>query len=134
MNLNPGNGGVSRLCAEPRVMLAVLQTMLAPYVNSGLLQIVTRCRPIGAETDGDRIRSVTVKEADGRKLTIHAPFVLDATECGDVLPLAGVEYVTGAESKRDTNEPTRWTARPIRAIFRHLRMCSRWIMSKAKTT
>lgn len=105
VNLNPGNGGVSRLCAEPRVMLAVLQTMLAPYVNSGLLQIVTRCRPIGAETDGDRIRSVTVKEADGRKLTIHAPFVLDATECGDVLPLAGVEYVTGAESKRDTNEP-----------------------------
>ena len=29
-DLNPGNGGVSRLCHEPRVALAVLTAMLAP--------------------------------------------------------------------------------------------------------
>src|SRR5690606_4621455 len=28
-----------------------------------------------------------------------------ATECGDLLPLAGIEYVTGAESMADTGEP-----------------------------
>ena len=29
--LNPGNGSVSRLCCEPRVALAALTAMLAPY-------------------------------------------------------------------------------------------------------
>src|SRR3954467_12006760 len=32
-NLNPGNGGVSRLCHEPRVALAVLNDLLAPFVS-----------------------------------------------------------------------------------------------------
>ena len=35
--LNPGDGFVSRLCHEPRVALAVLEAMLAPYVSSGLV-------------------------------------------------------------------------------------------------
>jgi hypothetical protein len=30
--------------------------------------------------------------------------VIDATETGELLPMAGVEYVTGAESQRDTGE------------------------------
>src|SRR5690554_1363389 len=30
-NLNPGNGWVSRLCHEPKVALAVLHEMLAPF-------------------------------------------------------------------------------------------------------
>jgi len=102
---NPGNGGVSRLCAEPRVMLAVLRDMLAPFINSGKLTLYTGSKPIKAETVRDEIRSVTVKTAEGDKLTITASYFLDATECGDVLPLAGVEYVTGAESKSDTGEP-----------------------------
>ncbi|NEW04916.1 FAD-dependent oxidoreductase [Paenibacillus sp. SYP-B3998] len=103
--LNPGNGGVSRLCAEPRAMLAVLQLMLAPFLNSGRLIINTRCKVVKADTVGDEIKSVTVQDIYGGKITIHASYILDATESGDVLPLAGVEYVTGAESKCETNEP-----------------------------
>jgi hypothetical protein len=38
--LNPGNGGVSRLCHEPRVALAVLEQMLAPHVSAGRLRIL----------------------------------------------------------------------------------------------
>ncbi|OXM85601.1 FAD-dependent oxidoreductase [Paenibacillus rigui] len=102
---NPGNGGVSRLCAEPRVMHAVLQQMLAPYVNSGKLTILTRSKAIYAERERDEIRAVTLKREHGMKLTIHADYFLDATECGDLLPLADVAYVTGAESKLDTGEP-----------------------------
>ena len=37
--LNPGNGWVSRLCFEPQVGLAVLQSMLQPYVETGQLSI-----------------------------------------------------------------------------------------------
>jgi len=44
-HLNPGNGRVSPLCHEPRVALAVLQEVLAPYVSSRRL---TRHRPVAA--------------------------------------------------------------------------------------
>jgi hypothetical protein len=33
--LNPGDGWVSPLCAEPRVLLKVLEVMLAEYVERG---------------------------------------------------------------------------------------------------
>lgn len=104
--LNPGNGGVSRLCHEPRAALAVLNQMLAPYVHSGRLTVMTRCRIESARAEGDRIVSVTVRRTDtGDRIELAAPYFIDATECGDVLPLAGVEYVTGAESKSQTGEP-----------------------------
>ncbi|MEF3304666.1 FAD-dependent oxidoreductase [Paenibacillus sp. GYB003] len=104
--LNPGGGGVSRLCHEPRAALAVLHEMLAPYVHSGRLTVLPRHRAIAAETIGDRVQSVTVESRDtGNRLVLVAPYFLDATECGDVLPLAGAEYVTGAESKAQTGEP-----------------------------
>src|SRR4030095_1645052 len=41
----------------------------------------------------------------GDEETISADYVLDATELGDLLPLVGVEYVSGAESQDDTGEP-----------------------------
>ncbi|OCT12760.1 FAD-dependent oxidoreductase [Paenibacillus pectinilyticus] len=104
--LNPGNGGVSRLCHEPRVALAVLQEMLAPYVNSGRLQILTRHRIASANVDGNDVHSVKVRNLlNGSEITLTAAYFLDATECGDVLPLAGAEYVTGAESISETGEP-----------------------------
>ena len=47
--LNPGNGWVSRLCAEPRVFLAVLEDTLAPYVASGQLTILRQHRAVAAD-------------------------------------------------------------------------------------
>lgn len=105
-NLNPGNGHVSRLTHEPRVALAVLYQMLMPYLSSGRLQILLHHKPVAADTSGDFIRSVTVENTQtGARLQLHAPYILDATEMGDLLPMANVEYVTGAESQRDTGEP-----------------------------
>ncbi|MDF2716102.1 MAG: dependent oxidoreductase, partial [Paenibacillus sp.] len=105
--LNPGNAIVSRLCVEPRVALAVLHEMLAPYVQSGAVTILPNRKPVAAETDGNRVVNVTVLHIpDGEEQILHAPYVLDATECGDLLPLAGIEYVTGAESKAETGEPS----------------------------
>lgn len=104
--LNPGGGTVSRLCHEPRAALSVLERQLAPYVHSGQLTIWTRHIPVDAEVADDAIVSVTVRSLEtGRTAVLRAPFFLDATECGDVLPLAGVEYVTGAESRQETGEP-----------------------------
>jgi hypothetical protein len=101
-NLNPGDGSVSRLTHEPKVSLAVLEEMLAPYVSSGRVVVLTGYRPVGADVAGDRIRSVAVQ--GGTRRAIHAGYFLDATEQGDLLPLARAEYGIGAESRRQTGE------------------------------
>lgn len=105
-NLNPGDGGVSRLTHEPRVSLAVLEEMLAPYISGGRLTLLLRHKPIAADVERDSVRAVTVRGIeDGRERTITAPYFLDATEQGDLLPLTKTEFVTGFESRRNTGEP-----------------------------
>ncbi|MBN9690961.1 MAG: FAD-dependent oxidoreductase [Verrucomicrobia bacterium] len=104
--LNPGNGSVSRLCLEPRVSLAVLLNTLAPFVSGGRLQILTEHVPVRAEMNGDRVQSVTVRSRlTQRETTWTAPYFVDATELGDLLPLTGTEFVMGAESRAETGEP-----------------------------
>lgn len=104
--LNPGNGWVSRLAHEPKVALAVLHEMLAPYVNTGRIEVLYHTVPVHVATAGDRVTGVTVREGNsGGMCTLRGAYYLDATECGDLLPLAGVEHVSGAESRRDTGEP-----------------------------
>jgi hypothetical protein len=104
--LNPGAGLVSRICAEPRAGVAVIEGLLAPHVSSGRLTVLRRVRPVAAQRDGDRIVSVDIESHDGARTTITADYVLDATELGDLLPLADVEHVTGFESRHDTGEPS----------------------------
>ncbi|MFW5836042.1 MAG: FAD-dependent oxidoreductase [bacterium] len=104
-HLNPGTGRVSRLSHEPKVSHAVLREMLAPYESRGLLRIVRFVEPVSAETEGDRVRAVTFRSLRGEPdIVVSARYVLDATELGDLLPLTGTEYVTGAESQRETGE------------------------------
>lgn len=106
-DLNPGAGLVSRLCAEPRVAVAVIDAMLAPYRGTGRLTIIQPSVPVSAETDGNRVTSVTVRhEETGEETAITAEYVLDATETGDLLPLVGAEYVVGSESRAETGEPS----------------------------
>lgn len=104
--LNPGGGTVSPLTHEPRVSLAVLESMLAPYSGGGGLTVLLRHKPIGADTEGDRVRSVRVRSLEaGLDRIIEAEYFLDATEQGDLLPLTRTEFVTGFESIRKTGEP-----------------------------
>ncbi len=103
--LNPGSGAVSRLCHEPRVALAVLTAMLAPHASGGRLTVLLEHSLIRAETRGDRVAAVTVRDhRGGDERVLTAPFFLDATELGDVLPLAGVEHVTGFEANHETGD------------------------------
>ena len=104
--LNPGNGSVSRLCHEPRVALAVLYEMLAPFLASGRVSVLLDHLPVRADVDGDIVRSVSVRHIhSGDQTVLRAPYFVDATELGDLLPLTGTEYVTGFESQHDTGEP-----------------------------
>jgi hypothetical protein len=104
--LNPGNGTVSRLCHEPRVGLAALEELLAPHVAAGRAWFLLRHHPVDAQVAGDRVEAVRVRSWEsGEDVVLRAPYFIDATELGDVLPLTGTEFVTGAESQRETGEP-----------------------------
>lgn len=103
--LNPGNGRVSPLCHEPRVAIAAIYELLAPFISSGRLEILLHNRPIAVEHGGDRVSAVVVADEAGQPTVLRAPFVLDATELGDLLPMAEVEHVIGAESQAETGEP-----------------------------
>lgn len=100
--LNPGGGWVSKLCHEPKIGWEVLRQMLShPLFDVRLHRI-----PVRAEVHGDQVLAVVLKNLEnGDEERVEAKYVLDATELGDLLPMTGTEYVTGAESKRDTGEP-----------------------------
>ena len=110
--LNPGGGYVSALCHEPRAALDAMHEMLAPWLSSGRLTLWEETIPVAAETDGGRVVSVTLRHLrDGDETIVSAPYILDATELGDLLELANVEHVIGAEAQSETER----TARPGRS-------------------
>lgn len=104
--LNPGAAWVTALSYEPRIGLAVLHEMLAPHLAAGRIMILTRHRPVSVAMDGDYAKAVTVLDTNtGTQRTLSAPYILDATELGELLELGRVEHVVGAESQSETGEP-----------------------------
>ncbi|MBK5294528.1 MAG: FAD-dependent oxidoreductase, partial [Acidobacteriia bacterium] len=103
-NLNPGACYVSPLCFEPKVGVKVLEEMLAPH--RGRVQLLPRTRVFQLKVEAGVIREALAYQFDRREvIRIKPRFVLDATELGDLLPLAGVPYVVGSEAQADTGEP-----------------------------
>jgi hypothetical protein len=97
---NPGNCWVTRLAFEPRVAAGILDGMLRSAVRRFF-----RTKAIGAEAAGNKIVAVTCMNLDsGELLRLRPRMVVDATELGDLLPLAGAEYVVGAETMAQTGE------------------------------
>ena len=104
--LNPGLGKVSKLCHEPVVSAQVLDALVGPHVAAGRLHVLRETTPIAVDAADGTVRAVIVRDRNGRELTLVGEYVLDATELGDLLPLAKTPYVTGAESQADTGEPS----------------------------
>jgi len=103
--LNPGNGAVSRLCHEPPVSVAVLESMLAPAISKGQFKLLLNTEPYEVHTDGDNIRAVSCRSGkEERTLVLYGDYFIDASEEGDLLKLSGTEYVIGAESHKQTGE------------------------------
>jgi len=103
--LNPGQGNVSTLCHEPWIAVKVIDELLAPYLAAGNVSVLRRHRLVAVHTEGDRLRSVQLLDLESnRRRVVTASQFIDATEIGDVLDLAGVEHVLGAESQAQTHE------------------------------
>jgi FAD dependent oxidoreductase len=101
-----GGALVSRVPCPPEIALIVLQQLVTPYRMNGRIIVMLESRPVAAEVDGDSISSVTVEKLDtGSRVVLTGSYFLDATELGDLLPMTGTEYVSGAESRKETGEP-----------------------------
>jgi hypothetical protein len=98
---DPG-GAYPGFSAEPLVvhqaLLQQLQALPAVHVRLNL-------RVTAATMAGDTLQSVTVVDPSGVSTTFTARYFLDATDLGDLIAMAGVEHVIGAEAKADTKEP-----------------------------
>lgn len=124
---DPGSCWVSRLAFEPKVALGELAELLKPALDSRRLEVFYRYKAIAVEISKDgagaggagsgsssgaassrertRIKSVgTVHLDTGETVEFQPRVVIDATELGDLLPLSGLPYSKGAESKAQTGE------------------------------
>ncbi len=101
-----GGALVSRIACPPGVALSAIEQMLLPEKIAGRIVPLHFRRPVAAETEGDRVTAVTVEDTrSGERIQLTARYFLDASEGGDLLPLAGVEHVSGRESRDQTGEP-----------------------------
>ena len=99
---NPGRCYVSALCFEPKVGVAVLEKMIA----SPRIKVFLRTQIVDLEKSGDQFVSALAWQFEKREpVRFRFRYLLDATEAGDLLPLAKLPYVVGSEAKADTGEP-----------------------------
>ena len=85
--------------------VTVLTDMLSPFLSNGKLRILTDYKAKSANVIGDTVRDIEVENSlSGNRVVLTGKTFVDASECGDLLPLTGTEYVTGTESKRETKE------------------------------
>ncbi|HEU0120282.1 MAG TPA: FAD-dependent oxidoreductase [Bryobacteraceae bacterium] len=102
-NFNPGGCYVSSLCFEPKVGVHALEEMIRPHRN---ILLFRRTRVLDLERQGNRITAALLWNIDRKQAVKVVPkFVLDATEMGDLLPLAKTPYTVGSEPKAATAEP-----------------------------
>lgn len=112
-HFNPGNCWVTRVAFEPEVGVAAMMAMLQSHIDAGRITVHLRTKAAAAEVANDSIASVAAMSLVGGPALRFVPaIVIDATELGDLLPLAGAEYVVGAETVADTGEAHAQPAEP----------------------
>ena len=70
------------------------------------VRLFLRAAPVAATRNGGGLRSVLIYQFDERRFTeLTGVVFIDASELGDLLPLAGAAFRTGAEARSQTGEP-----------------------------
>lgn len=88
---------------EPKVTRQLLYAFIADARSKGVLDLVTRAKVVEAVKAGDAVTGVVI-EHDGKRRTVRSKVLVEATEYGDVLPLAGARYRVG-NSRSDALDP-----------------------------
>lgn len=91
-------GWVSNTLFEPQVgnmmwkQLVEAEPNITRYHGYRVLQVLK---------EGDKVTGAVFEGKDGDKLSIKSDILIEATELGDVLPLAGAGFTTGMDTPRD---------------------------------
>ncbi len=86
--------GPGTIAFEPAVGQEILREMIRNVPPPGSVTVETETRVTQARREGNRLVSVTAVR-DFRPTEYRAAVFVDATECGDLLPLAGARYRAG---------------------------------------
>jgi hypothetical protein len=106
------------VCVEPRVGRHLLQVMLGDARGKGVLDLCLRSHVTKVLKSGNTVTGVEVEsvgDAGRSTRTVQSLVLIDATEWGDVIPLAGARYRVG-NCTNDSIDMTRhvqsntWTA------------------------
>ncbi|MGP6157005.1 MAG: FAD-dependent oxidoreductase [Vulcanimicrobiaceae bacterium] len=97
---NPGFARTNYpFAVDPSVTHQVLKSQVAALSSRLDLRLGTTVT--GVNVQNGSIAAITTSSGD----TYTAGIFLDATDLGDLLPLAGIPWTIGAEAQSDTNEP-----------------------------
>lgn len=100
----PSNTG--GFCFGGDAALAVIGDMLKEKVASGQLTVLKRHKVAKVTRYERRIASLQTIDLDNQCVDQVVGYgYIDATEHGDLFPLAGIPYVAGSEGAADTGEP-----------------------------
>lgn len=94
----------TNLRVAPRVAHEVLAGMLAEAQPP--IAVLTGMPVRSLEMTGSRVRAVVARPFYGVERRFAATYVLDATDLGELLPLADVPHRLGADAKSDFDEPS----------------------------
>ena len=86
--------GPDTIAFEPAAGQEVLRSMIREIPAPGSVTVETETRVTQARREGNRLVAVTAVR-DFRPTEYRAAVFVDATECGDLLPLAGARYRAG---------------------------------------
>jgi len=108
----PGNSWCGTDTIEPRAAANIFEEWLAPYVASGVIQIVRGWDVASVMTEGDRVTGVTFApsffagKSTDKALTVRAKLTLDSSDLGDVIRLSGAAYMAGPDLRSRFGEPS----------------------------
>ncbi len=94
---NPGDGWVSDIAHEPKLALHLFHEMLMPFETNETLTIELNTTLKSVKTVNETLKSATFQKRDGSLFEAQAKYFIDATDTGEMLPLSGTDYVSGAE-------------------------------------
>ncbi|MBQ8810830.1 MAG: FAD-dependent oxidoreductase [Bacteroidales bacterium] len=95
-------GWVSNINFDPHIGQEILTNMAEAC--GGLLNVRREAVFTSVKRSGDDDWIVDFRDADGRKFSIKADVLIDATELGDVAKACGVDYRVGMEASSQTGE------------------------------
>jgi len=111
---NPGGSWVSHFSVTPATAAAALLEPLLPHLRRRSLRLVAHAEPIAVELRAaapergeplPRVTAVRFRDARrGVEFRVEADLVVEATDLGDLLELAGIESRLGQEARADTGE------------------------------